>query len=315
MKDDGPNEFRKLAASAKNGILFIDEAYDLDPKGDSQGKPIVSELLVISENDRKHLSIILAGYEDEMNEKLFSFNEGIKSRFEMVYFEDFDEAELKTIWKGEVEKHKFVCGDIVSTVAAKRLVKMSGRKGFGNARAVRKEVEKAIQVAMAREDFDASKMTLSIEDVVGESPLDNPKLKAILKEFDEKVGWLKIKASVNQLIEICRKNFTLQLMGKKTLPVMLNRLFLGNPGTGKTTCAKLYGRLLKELNFLSIGDVVMSTASDFVGSHIGESPKKTNGMLEKARGKVLVIDEAYNLNNKLYGKEVSANLKWYFYAF
>ena len=315
MKDDGPNEFRKLAASAKNGILFIDEAYDLDPKGDSQGKPIVSELLVISENDRKHLSIILAGYEDEMNEKLFSFNEGIKSRFEMVYFEDFDEAELKTIWKGEVEKHKFVCGDIVSTVAAKRLVKMSGRKGFGNARAVRKEVEKAIQVAMAREDFDASKMTLSIEDVVGESPLDNPKLKAILKEFDEKVGWLKIKASVNQLIEICRKNFTLQLMGKKTLPVMLNRLFLGNPGTGKTTCAKLYGRLLKELNFLSIGDVVMSTASDFVGSHIGESPKKTNGMLEKARGKVLVIDEAYNLNNKLYGKEVSATLKWYFYAF
>ena len=315
MKDDGPNEFRKLTASAKNGILFIDEAYDLDPKGDSQGKPIVSELLVISENDREHLSIILAGYEDDMNEKLFSFNEGIKSRFEMVYFEDFDEAELKTIWKGEVEKRKFVCDDSVSTVVAKRLAKMSGRKGFGNARAVRKEVEKAIQVAMAREDFDASKMTLSIEDVVGESPLDNPKLKAILEEFDEKVGWQTIKTSVKELVEICRKNFTLQLMGKKTLPVMLNRLFLGNPGTGKTTCAKLYGRLLKELNFLSIGDVVMSTASDFVGSHVGESPKKTNAMLEKARGKVLVIDEAYNLNDKLYGKEVSANLKWYFYAF
>ncbi|XP_065661939.1 uncharacterized protein LOC136084823 isoform X2 [Hydra vulgaris] len=304
LKDDGPDKFRSLAASAKNGVLFIDEAYDLDPKGDSQGKQIVSELLVISENDREHLSIILAGYEDDMNEKLFSYNEGIKSRFEIVHFEDFDESELKTIWNGEIEKRKFVCDDSVSTVVSKRLAKMSGKKGFGNARAVRKEVEKAIQVAMARENFNPSKLIINIEDVVGESPLENPKLKAILKEFDEKIGWKAVKKSVNQLIEICKNNFTLQLMGKKTLPIMLNRLFLGNPGTGKTTCAKLYGRLLKELNFLSIGDVVMSTASDFVGSHVGESPKKTNAMIEKARGKVLVIDEAYNLNDKLYGKEV-----------
>lgn len=48
------------------------------------------------------LSIILAGYEDDMNEKLFTFNEGIKSRFDMVHFEDFNEKELKTIWEGEV---------------------------------------------------------------------------------------------------------------------------------------------------------------------------------------------------------------------
>ncbi|XP_065661931.1 uncharacterized protein LOC100206283 isoform X3 [Hydra vulgaris] len=304
LKDEGPDKFRNLAASAKNGVLFIDEAYDLDPKGDSKGKPIVSELLVISENDREHLSIILAGYEDDMNEKLFSYNEGIKSRFEMVHFEDFDESELKTIWIGEIEKRKFICDDSVSTVVSKRLAKMSGKKGFGNARAVRKEIEKAIQTAMARENLDPSNLIINIEDVVGESPLDNLKLKAILQEFDDKIGWKAVKKSVNQLIEICKTNFTLQLMGKKTLPIMLNRLFLGNPGTGKTTCAKLYGRLLKELNFLSIGDVIISTASDFVGSHVGESPKKTNAMLEKARGKVLVIDEAYNLNDKLFGKEV-----------
>jgi hypothetical protein len=60
-----------------------------------------------------------------------------------------------------------------------------------------------------------------------------------------------------------------------------------------------------QLNFLSIGDVVISTASDFVGSVVGESQKKTNAMLEKARGKVLVIDEAYNLDDSLYGKQVT----------
>ena len=58
-----------------------------------------------------------------------------------------------------------------------------------------------------------------------------------------------------------------------------------------------------KLNFLSSGDVVLSSASDFVGSVVGESQKKANAMLEKARGKVLVIDEAYNLDDNLYGKQ------------
>nr|XP_012563363.1 unnamed protein product [Hydra vulgaris] len=296
LKDNGPDKFCELVASAKNGVLFIDKAYELK-------KSIVSELLVVSKNDSEYLSIILAGHEDDMNDNLFYYDD-IKNHFEMVHFEDLDENELKTIWNVEIEKNMFVCDDSVSTVVSKRLAKMSGRKGFSNARAVHEEVEKAIRNAKARENFNPSKFVVNIEDVIAESLLDNPKLKAILKEFDEKTGWKSVKKSVNQLVQICKTNLTLQLLGKNTLPVMLNRLFLGNPGTGKTTCAKLYGRLLKELNFLSTGDVVMSVTSDFVGSNVKESRKKTNAMLEKARGKVLVIDEAHKLNDKFCGKEV-----------
>ena len=61
--------------------------------------------------------------------------------------------------------------------------------------------------------------------------------------------------------------------------------------TGKTTGARLYGKLLKELSLLSDGSVVVKTASDFVGSHVGESASKTNFILEDCAGKVLVIDE------------------------
>ena len=72
----------------------------------------------------------------------------------------------------------------------------------------------------------------------------------------------------------------------------------------------MYGRLLKELNILSVGEVVMAAASDLVGSVVGESQRKTNEMLERARGKVLVIDEAYNLDDKLYGKQVRHTSKF-----
>ena len=234
LKDEGPEKFRSLADSAEDGVLFIDEAYDLDPKGDFKGKPIVSELLVIAENKRDRLSIILAGYEDDMNEKLFAFNEGIKSRFDMVYFEDFNEKELKTIWEGEVKRRHFTCDKRASTVISKRLFRSAGRKGFGNARAVRKEVEKAINTCMGREDFDPNNMFITVEDVMGESPLDNPKLKDVLDEINEKIGWKAIKKSAEQLLEIWKKNYELQLLGLKTLPFMPNRLFLGNPGTGNS---------------------------------------------------------------------------------
>lgn len=94
------------------------------------GKPIVSELLTISENKRDKLSIILAGYEDDMNDKIFSFNEGIKSRFELIYFEDFNEKELKTIWETQIKGRGFSTEEEASIVVSKRLFKCAGRKGF-----------------------------------------------------------------------------------------------------------------------------------------------------------------------------------------
>ena len=107
---------------------------------------------------------------------------------------------------------------------------------------------------------------------------------------------------------VCGTNYQRELDGEKPLPVFLNRMFLGNPGTGKTTCAKLYGELLKNLGFLSSGDVVFKTAGDLGGSVVGEAQQKVLGVLQSAAGKVLVIDEAYNLNGSMYGKQASKGI-------
>jgi predicted nucleotidyltransferase len=73
------------------------------------------------------------------NRSAFMFPSGLKSRFDLINFEDFDEDELKTIWTEEIRKRHFDCDDRVTSVVAQRLAKSAGRKGFGNARAVRKE--------------------------------------------------------------------------------------------------------------------------------------------------------------------------------
>ena len=67
---------------SRRGSQFIDEAHDLDPIGDRfKGGPIANELLTLAENQRERLSIILAGYDDDLNKKLFAYNQGLKSRF------------------------------------------------------------------------------------------------------------------------------------------------------------------------------------------------------------------------------------------
>jgi adenylate kinase family enzyme len=95
-----------------------------------------------------------------------------------------------------------------------------------------------------------------------------------------------------------------ELLGQPPLDIFLNRMFLGNPGTGKTTCSKLYGQILKHLGFFSNGAVVSKTASDFVGAVVGESQQNTSQIVEYAKGKVLIINEAYVLDDNLYGKQV-----------
>ncbi|KAE8993282.1 hypothetical protein PF001_g17594, partial [Phytophthora fragariae] len=303
LKDDGAAEFRLKLQQATGGVLFIDEAYELDPAGDFKGKPIVAELLTAAEDKRDDLSIILAGYEDDIQKKLYAYNDGLSSRFEEVVFEDFDAQDLEVVWDGIAQDRGWDYEEAIAKVACRRLAKAAGRKGFGNARAVRKLFEQAVKEAMAREDFDG---TLKFEtvDLLGDRPSTNPKLRAVLKEVEEKTGWRKIKDEMKTLVRISDENYERELKGQETVPVCLNRLFLGNPGTGKTTCAGYYGRVLKALHFLSNGEVVKKTAGDFIGSHVGESQTKTSQILDMAKGKVLVIDEAYNLNDNMYGKQV-----------
>ena len=307
LKGKGVSAFRQRLNAAKDGVVFIDELHALDCNNDKEGKAIGAELLVLAEKERETLSLILAGHAEETNENVFGANPGLRGRFSEIHLDDFDEPQLLGIWTAMLADRRFSQADGLGgaggnegqagRVVVRRLLRGLGSKGFGNARAIRQKLDDAIQRATVRPDFDPANPTLSLVDVVGENPVENAKLRAVLAEINGKTGWGAVKTAVKELVELCEENHQRELRGQEALEVFKNRLFLGNPGTGKTTCARLYGQVLKHLDLLSNGDVVEKTASDLMGSVVGESRRKTADLLEACVGKVLVIDEAHTLDD------------------
>ncbi len=278
----------------------------------------MEQLLTVSLEHADELTIILAGYKDDVEKKLYGFNVGMKSRFDDVLFEDFDAAGLLRVWEGMLKKYSWrVFEQNVSRVAAARVARGAGSKGFGNARDVKNLFERSVSRALNRrksvtpgERFDPSAPTMIMVDVLGPPPSrkTNKALHAALCELEARVGigapGNPIRTAVDAMVLTVFENYQRELRGDKPTEFPLNRLFVGNPGTGKTSFAKIYGRILKALNLLSDGNLVDKSASAFVGNVVGGSQKQTNDILNLSEGKVLLIDEAYVLNESSYGKEV-----------
>ncbi len=236
-----------------------------------------------------------------------AYNDGMPSRFpHTIVFDDFTESQLADLFKKLVSDRGWTLdSDRVAGVAGKRLARRCGKKGFGNARDCRTAVESALSRALLRPAFDPEHPCLTIEDIANSKFIRiRPIIVQVLEQFDTQIGWESVKKAIGAIITAMEANYDREMCGKMPLDIPLNCLMLGNPGTGKTTCAHLYGSLLKATGFLSNGTVVSKTASDFIADVVGGSQVKTKAILTASAGKVLLIDEAYVLENNAFGAEV-----------
>ncbi|OCL11002.1 P-loop containing nucleoside triphosphate hydrolase protein [Glonium stellatum] len=307
------------------GVLFVDEAYQLVASHTSNdGRRAHDIILTAMENNIGNLVVVFAGYNKEM-EALFEHNSGLASRMPyVIQFPDFTEAEL---WKILVEKiaKKYngkmqVEGGIDGLyirVAIRRIAHCRGHRGFGNARAIENLLSKiserqAIRLMQhkrsARKELaegsnsgnaesHSGHFFFNKEDIIGPDPSQALFKCAAWDELQDLTGLDTVKKAAETLISLIEANYRRELAEKPPFELTLNRAFVGSPGTGKTTVAKLYGRILADLGLLSSGEVVVKTPADFIGACLGKSEANTRAILNATVGKVLIIDEAYMLNS------------------
>lgn len=307
---DAAKRTNEIINSALGGVLFIDEAYSLcQDENDKVGKEIVDALLKGIEDNRDDLIVIIAGYEKDI-EKFLKFNQGLTSRFpNTIHFLDYDPKQMYEI-AVNIAKSK---GYKISKKAKSGLIELFtknqliGKNDLGNARFVRNIVENAI--------MDASKKYLTNKSrEIDMLERDNFNFKAKAKfNLEEK---LKGIIGLDEVKDLLRSQYKLLVAQEKRKSVgvntkieqNLNMVFAGNPGTGKTSIARLVAEMLNSMGLLKGGQLIETDRSGFVSDIKGQTAKKTEEQFKEAIGGILFIDEAYTLANDDLGREAVETL-------
>ncbi|MDR2697598.1 MAG: AAA family ATPase, partial [Holophagales bacterium] len=268
----------EVIQSALGGVLFIDEAYSLcRDKNDIFGLEAVDALVKAVEDYRDELVVILAGYQDEMREFLKN-NPGLKSRFpNAIDFEDYTASEMVQIahitakFKGY--KIDGECIEGLTRLLEKSQVK--GRNDGGNGRLVRNVIEAAILAQSKRITKDTPKDRLDILLAIDFNFEDFDKFD-IDKRLSEIIG-------LNSVKDFVRTQYRLLIADEKRRKAgvsvdstqSLNMIFTGNPGTGKTTVARVVASMFKEMGMLKRGHLVETDRGGLVSEYVGQTAKKT----------------------------------------
>lgn len=289
---------------AMGGVLFIDEAYGFNDG--NFGKAGIDKLVPILENKKGEFVCIAAGYRDDMKEFL-KMNTGLPSRFnKQIEFPDYNAKELELIFLSMAKKKGFRLDQEATDKLHIEFENMYNRRGdtFGNARDVRNLLDLSIERrrirhrSMSEEEIVREGKLLTYADIAGEGVNKVVDIQEVMKELDELVGLDNVKQSLRDLAATIRREQKLAQNKNRTPNINISHyLFLGNPGTGKTTVARLMGKILHSLGVISSPQVYEVTREDLVSRYLGETAHLTQETVMKAMGAVLFIDEAYSLSN------------------
>lgn len=305
---------------AMGGVLFLDEAYDLEPMDaagqsmSSEGKKAVQLLMTRMENEAGKFVVICAGYPKEMATFMNS-NPGLKRRFShTIHIEDYSAEELLEIYEraAKAKKYNFSLADETVRMKAlnmfRNMIAMKDDK-FGNAgEAMKKVAETKTNINNRLMSIPPDQWTPEVlhtalaEDIPYEEPA-KVSIDECLAELNALIGLGGVKDALTKLAHTINNEIESAKQENRRPEIPLGHyLFLGNPGTGKTTVARLMGKILYSMGALPTPNVVEVGKSNLVGRYVGDTEAITSHVIDTAMGGILFIDEAYQLASDQFGR-------------
>ena len=297
-------EWEKNTADLKGGILCIENVQKLLPSGAANDINKLDKLFSCMDKWNNDPIVILSGLSSAFKEFLVS-NPDVRNRFEYYFdLKDFSMEELKQLCIYELKKRYGIALSEEADAKLERVFKNEMRQksdDFGNGHLA---VKKAADIFANTIKRDPNASVAIPEDIPGKE-FRQKSYEEIMAELDEFVGIDEIKATVQKIIN--KIDFERERKGAGAKREVKDHfLFLGNPGTGKTTIARIFADILNSLEVLPIGQLVEVSRKELVAGYVGQTALAVEKYVDMAMGGVLFIDEAYTLkqgDNDQFGQE------------
>lgn len=307
-------QVKKKCEEAMGGILFIDEAYGLVGHSTSGsgnfGADAINTLLKEMEDHRDEFVVIAAGYKDEMKE-FIKANPGLASRFtNLIEFKDFNGEELEKVFM----RFCALDGYHLTDDAVKKLRELikealsSKIDHFGNGRFMRNVFRETVmnlasRVVQLEEKTKDHLVNILAEDIPEGKDiiyLEKTKYKRrsyeeAITELENMIGLHDVKHQIKRFVDRTELRKFREQRGLPAKNVSVHLVFTGNPGTGKTTVARILGEIMREIGLLKTGHVVETSQVDLIAGYVGQTAIQVKKKVEEAMGGILFIDEAYGL--------------------
>lgn len=312
-----PSKILAKITQTMNGVLFINDAYHLVQDDNELGRDTIDILLQQIEDSDGRVAVILDGHTAPMTKFIQSYP-NLKTCFTRhIEFEDLSAIELMLIFEQICQQGKIEVAAAAQLKVKKVIDALHTNRGddFGNGAEIRTLFDKIYEGLSCRvlnqnlsdtksiketldcieeEDVDFAIKEMNIKIASRETDRENL-LAQGLKELDGLVGLNSVKLEIKKLLDFIYTQKRRKESGLPTSPLNLHLIFTGNSGTGKTTVAKIIGKIYCGLGLLNTTQVIETDKAELVSDHIGQTTLNTVAKITEAMDGILFIDHAYRL--------------------